>query len=103
MDRTNNIINRIEQELRDLGYSRLSRSGVLSDSNYAIEETYFDLLLRLKLEGESIDLNPEDIFNDLKKEINRLTTIASETSKDYLKAKREIAALKRDYEELLRE
>lgn len=103
MSRENAIIEKIENQLLSEGYKRLKdRYELFGESKFGKEESFFDLMVNLRLSGEE-GISAEEVFNDLRKEINSLTYIAANANDDYEKLHRKYRGLKYDYERLIRE
>jgi hypothetical protein len=100
-DRQNSIITRIEQGLKDAGHDNKTIREC-AESGFGDMPSFFELLVDLKLEGKK-DPSPQEIWENMKKQINYLKVVITQAGDDYRKLENKARGLQADYNQLLRE
>ena len=78
MDRTKQIINRIEEELIRENFKKKIITQQ-SEFGYGDLNSFFELMVDLRLEGK-ITVSSEEVWENMKKQINYLKTTATKAA-----------------------
>ena len=100
-ERTKQITDRITQQLIDDGYVKADQ---YNQSQYGIgsAKSYFEALIDLKLEGKDYP-TPEQVWNEMKAQLNWLTRKLIKASEDYSILQSRIRGLEEDIRDLRKE
>ena len=100
MDRHKFIISRVEEDLRDEGFVK-KEIFTSSENGFGDLKSFFEVMIDLRLQGEK-DISPEQVWEDMKKQINFLKISLVKAAEDYRKLENNYRGLKKDYEELIK-
>jgi len=102
MSRSEKIIENIEKRLNNLGYTK-NKKFLCDKNGYGDFDTFFDLLVDLKLNGISLDtINKEMLWENMKSQMNYLESCLIKATDDHRKLENEVRHLRREKEELIR-
>lgn len=101
MDRSKSIIERIEERLKEEGFSK---KNILESSETGLGDynSFFDLMIDLRLDGKE-HVAAQEIWEDMKKQINFFRRNLSKAADDYRKLENKYRGLQNDYEEAIKE
>ena len=101
MDREQQIIDRIEAIVLAEG---IIRKNIYGSAQYGIgsSKSYFDVLVDKRLEGKSYP-TAQEVFEEMKMNVNYLTRSLVKASEDYAKLETKIRGLENDIRDLIRE
>lgn len=100
--RTKSIIERIEKDLRTQGWEN-NPVTEKSTTGYGDYDSYFQLLVDKQLEGAGLNFHKEDVWENMKKQINHLRKIILDAERDYKRLTVRYKTVQEDYEDLQRE
>lgn len=99
-DRAKARLERIENQVADEGYKN-EKIYQQSETGYGDFKSFFDVLVDCHLAGEDYPTHVQ-VFNNMKKQINYLTTNLASASEEYLKLQNKCRYLEKDKEELIK-
>ena len=100
-DRSKAIIERIEKDLQNDGHTRNIIKECCKESLIQLD-SYFDMLVDLKLNGQK-ELSNQELWENIKAYTNELESLIRGVSKDYRNLEIKYKGLQKDYEEVIRE
>jgi hypothetical protein len=99
MDRTKEIIERIAKNLREQGYEE-NPIHERVDSGLGDYDSFFQIMVDSRLEG--VELSAEEIWENMKKQINHLRKIIQDAERDYGRLTTKYRTAQENYEALQR-
>jgi hypothetical protein len=101
MNREEQVIERIKTSVAEDGYTRKD-IRYASKNGIGDAKSYFDALVDIKLEGKAYPPRSQEVWEEMKAQINYLTGCLVKASEDYAKLQNKVRHLEADKIELMR-